>query len=207
MKIENPEMFKSQKDFFDYCCTVWKEVKEMTAEMLHGKTANEILCISGQNDSVPVDLKKVLESLKVSAIPFDFSKLEKKHSSTLKNRSILGAMVSNEKGTAILYSVNDKQDSHRARFTIAHEIAHCCLHGPVPHVEFRFDGEVESEEEIAANTFAGELLIPKDALLRVISQLIVPTVNSLADIFDVSINVMNKRIIHLNLMDKVVGAE
>ena len=205
MNIDDPKMFVCKNDYIRYCCNVWKEVVKMNATELHGKTAKDILQICDQTDSVPVDVKKILENLNISAMPLDFSDLEKKLTGVYANRSILGAMVSNDKGTAIFYSSNDKADSHRTRFTIAHEIAHCCLHGPTPHVEFRFDGELEIADEIAANTFAGALLIPEESLQAIISQLILPTVSALADIFDVSINVMRQRLVHLKLNDRVVG--
>ena len=205
MNIDDPKMFKSKDSYICYCCSVWKEVEKMNAAELHGKTANDILCIADQMDSIPVDVKRILEVLNISAVPLDFTDMEKKLTGIYANKSILGAMVSNDKGTAIFYNNKDKTDSHRTRFTIAHEIAHCCLHGPTPHVEFRFDGATEKEDEIAANTFAGELLIPERALQTTISQLILPTVSALADIFDVSMNVMKQRLIHLNLNDKVMG--
>ena len=204
MNIDNPIMFVSKDDYISYCCNVWKGVVKMNATELYGKTASDILQICNQTNSVPVDIKKILEILNISAMPLDFTDLEKNLTGVYANRNILGAMVSNEKGTAIFYSSMDKADSHRTRFTIAHEIAHCCLHGPLPHVEFRFDGNIEADEEVAANTFAGQLLIPDESLQSIISKLILPTVSALADIFDVSVNVMKQRLIHLKLNDKVV---
>ncbi|MBQ7327197.1 MAG: ImmA/IrrE family metallo-endopeptidase [Clostridia bacterium] len=172
---------------------------------LYGKTAEEILSMCGQIEAVPVDVKTILEKLEISALPYDFSDVEENLPSRYKGLSILGAMISSKENSAILYNAKDKRDSHRTRFTIAHEIAHACLHGSNHHIEFRIDGDLD-EHEIAANTFAGELLIPEKTLRSIIKQLLVPTVASLADIFDVSINVMRERINHLNLEDQVVIA-
>ena len=52
----------------------------------------------------------------------------------------------------------------RARFTIAHEIGHCCLHGG-GFIDRTDSGKTfgiwnDASEEAEANTFAGELLLP-----------------------------------------------
>lgn len=54
----------------------------------------------------------------------------------------------------------------RARFTVAHEIGHCCLHAG-GFIDRRDSGKTmgiwnDASEEAEANTFAGELLLPKD---------------------------------------------
>lgn len=196
-------MFNSKKEYENYCLQI-KEVKTMNVRDLHGKTAEEILALCGQSDSIPVDMKTILEKLHISAVHFDFSKIEEKLPPKYSGLSILGAMISNDENIAILYSDKEVKDSHRTRFTIAHEIAHCCLHGQPYHIEFRIDGDL-NDNEIAANTFAGELLIPEVSLKDTIKQLLLPTVTALADIFDVSVNVMTERIKYLSLEDMVVG--
>jgi Zn-dependent peptidase ImmA (M78 family) len=123
---------------------------------------------------------------------------------------ILGALATNGDRAAIFCRVEDKEDSHRYRFTIAHELGHCCLnHFPVDgstvHLVFRKDGNTTDEDEIAANVFAGELLIPKESLLCVIDELLVPTVKVLADIFDVSNTVMSERLKYLKISTPVIG--
>lgn len=65
------------------------------------------------------------------------------------------------------------------------------------YVEFRGTMNSDNENEIEANVFAGELLIPKKQLNRVYKQLIVPSLVGLADIFEVSINVMRERLLYL----------
>lgn len=195
------KMFSSKEKYQIYCLKKHREEKTMV-DKLYTKTAEEVLSASGQLDVVPVELKAILEKFEISALPYDFSKIESNLPEKYKGLSILGAMVSIDERAAILYSAKDKRDSHRTRFTIAHEIAHVCLHGSRHHIEFRIDGDID-EDEIAANTFAGELLIPENSLRAVIKQLLVPTVANLADIFDVSVSVMNERINFLNLGDKI----
>ena len=120
---------------------------------------------------------------------------------------ILGAVVKNNDNAAIFYNIEDKVSSHRCRFTIAHELAHCCLahdSGDV-YIDYRTDGETLNEEEQAANAFAGELLIPEQVLRTTINGLVLPSVKSLWDIFDVSENVMRARLEYLRIQDRILG--
>lgn len=202
MNRVNYKMFESKEEYQIYWSKVVREDKKMNVSELHRRTAEEILAICNQTDAVPVDIRSVLETLEISAIPFDFTEVEESLPEKYKGSKILGAMIPRDEKATILYNVKDKKDSHRMRFTIAHEIAHLCMQGESPHIEFRIDGDL-TDDEIAANTFAGELLIPKKTLENVIKQLMVPTVNNLADIFDVSVSVMNERIKHLDWEDRV----
>lgn len=71
--------------------------------------------------------------------------------------------------------VNASHHNNRQRFTIAHEIGHHILHAASPfHVDVRFrafrlgppkTGEVD-REEIEANVFAAELLMPEAFVVR-----------------------------------------
>lgn len=205
MGSSNFKMFKNKDAYEQYCSLRKKKGDNMTVSELHTRTAEEILGISNQKDVVPVDIKSILQTLNISAVAFDFSPIEDKLPEQYKGLKILGAMASNNNKIAILYSDQNREDSHRVRFTIAHEIAHCCLHGYRHHIEFRIDGNIH-EDEIAANTFAGELLIPEKSLRTIIKQLLIPTIAALADIFDVSVNVMKERIRHLGLESSVIDA-
>ena len=70
---------------------------------------------------------------------------------------------------------------------------------------FRKAGDTTDHKELAANVFAGQLLIPKESLLSVISELLIPSVRTLADIFDVSSAVMLERLKFLKISTKIVG--
>lgn len=55
----------------------------------------------------------------------------------------------------------------RFRFTVAHEIGHCCLHSGGLFIDRTDSGKTlgiwnDASEEAEANAFAGELLLPKD---------------------------------------------
>lgn len=171
-------------------------------------SAQELLKFCGQENSVPVDLKAILKTVGISALPKDFSPIENKSKSDVK---ILGALVAIDEDAVIFYNKNDLEDGHRYRFTIAHELGHCCLsHSCLDspdgiHIELRMEGNSILPEEKAANTFAGELLIPYDSLMKVIDELILPSVRVLADIFAVSENVMLARLEHLNVARNIIG--
>lgn len=177
---------------------------------IRGMSAQEILELCGQSNNVPVDIKAVLKKLKISCLPFDFSGPEVDEVKCDRKDQILGALVTNGNNAAIFCRIEDKENSHRYRFTIAHELGHCCLnHFPVDastiHLVFRKDGDAMDEKEIAANIFAGELLIPKDSLMSVIDELLVPSVRALADIFDVSQAVLIGRLKYLKIGRKIIG--
>lgn len=167
---------------------------------LKGCSADDLLKRCGQDENVPVDLNAILNKLKISALPLDFSRLkaelEREDPNIFQDRDILGALISNGENAAIFYREQDVINSHRYRFTIAHELAHACLTGNSNHVEveLRVSGAPVNELENEANRFAGELLIPEKQFYKIIKQLYLPSVHTLARVFDVSENVMKERI-------------
>ena len=175
-------------------------------EELKEKSAAEILRETGQENNIPVNLGSILISLGISAISMDFSKIEKILAEEVAERGrILGAVMSTEEGnTAIFYS-NDPElmSNHRYRFTVAHELAHCCLdfNGEIRHVEFRYDGSSSNPREEKANIFAGEVLIPLHQLEKVSKDLLLPTVKNPATVFEVSETVMAARSKYLERPD------
>lgn len=173
-------------------------------ENLRGKKAAEILKETGQENNIPVDLRAILHKLEISAISMDFTEIETILFDQVKKRGrILGAvMTTHDNDTAIFYS-NDQElmSNHRYRFTIAHELAHCCLDGDLNHVEFRHDGSSDEASERRANIFAGELLIPLPQLEKVSKELLLPTITNLATVFEVSETVMAARIEYLGRSD------
>ena len=76
---------------------------------------------------------------------------------------------------AVVIGVNSLHHPNRQRFTIAHEIAHYLLHkGFSIHIDRGFrvnlrdskSSEATDSEEIEANRFAAELLMPADFLIK-----------------------------------------
>lgn len=183
------------------------KAKQLSVYDLHGKTVDELLEITGQTDAIPINLKKILLTYNLFAIPHNFSENEKTFDKEYGNAKILGAVIITDRIKAILYNAKDKKDSHRYRFTVAHELAHCCLHGASSYVELRTEGIPLSQEEKEANIFAGALLVPENSLQKVVSQLIMPSVEDLAEIFNVSCNVMRERLKRTSFNKKIIGLE
>lgn len=173
---------------------------------LKGLSTNDLLLKVGQTDVIPVDVAQMCYDLHIHIKPVDFASLENDASfkdAVSAKGNILGIVMAEGDELAILYRESDTKN--RKRFTLAHELAHCCLH-MLPnenlHVEFRRDEASSDPKEIEANTFAGELLIPEKALKEIIrdaseiKSILIPMLSSL---FVVSENVMKERCKKLNI--------
>lgn len=168
---------------------------------LDGLNANAILS-SCEVTSYPVDIKAILKKLGIKYGAMDFTDIEEQIPNVIKNRgNILGAVTIVDDDVNIFYSKGSTEN--RMRFTLAHELAHCCLNAPElrnkGHIEFRHDGRTSSPNEVAANIFAGQILIPKNPLLRLYTELIAPISDVMAQEFQVSTAVMEARLKYLNL--------
>lgn len=174
----------------DTMCKILKE--------LQGKTAQALLETYGVSTEPPIDIDELLRHIGISSIPMDFSPIESQVG--ISSGSVLGATISEGENLGIFYRADATEN--RRRFTIAHEIAHCCLHTENlidHHVELRDNFKALSGKEYEANVFAGALLIPKDALDKVYEQLIVPSLETLSKIFRVSTTVMVARLDYLKM--------
>ncbi|MDE7446257.1 MAG: ImmA/IrrE family metallo-endopeptidase [Lachnospiraceae bacterium] len=165
-------------------------------DKIYKKSALEILEEFGTSNKIPIDLNALLKNIGISALPMDFSSLEKK----LDKGHILGLVLSSEDNAVIYYSQNDTPN--RQRFTIAHELGHICEHlrpdsNDYPYIDWRIEEEATSVEEIKANIFAGELLIPLHKLKEVYLSMSIPSSANLAALFGTSVNVMEKRLDYL----------
>lgn len=177
-------------------CTILKKLRD--------KTPYDLLKEYEISSTPPIDISKLMDNMGISTIAKDFTEIEK--DTGVQIGSVLGAAFSNKDNLAIFYKKSDSL--HRKKFTIAHELAHCCLHCPTDessHIEFRLEPfainlpEEELEKERQANIFAGQLLIPKDALLKHYEQMLIPSLTELAMIFDVSTSVMAARLDYLKM--------
>jgi Zn-dependent peptidase ImmA (M78 family) len=118
----------------------------------------------------------------------------------------------------ILIGVNSTHAPTRQRFTMAHEIGHLVMHEGRPVVVDRLvrvnlrDG-TSNQEEIEANAFAAELLMPRRLISAQIQRLverarpIVPQelVAELAGAFRVSLEAMSYRLENLGILDPNAG--
>ena len=179
--------------------------KYKTLEKLRDKTPEELLREAGIT-GVSVDLEKLLNYWDVSAMPVKFSDFEEYQ--TYKElggeKEILGAIVVDTDGSLCIF-YNETDTPNRQRFTVAHELAHACIDYEnlmKNGINFRYEDDTLCNNEIAMNTFAGELLIPTNALKAIfkrfphvaVDNLPDDILKDLADIFAVSINVMRERL-------------
>jgi Zn-dependent peptidase ImmA (M78 family) len=112
--------------------------------------------------------------------------------------------------------VNSLHPKMRRRFTIAHELGHCLLHKGMEtyldrSVRLNFRDERSAlavdRNEIEANAFAAELLMPRPAFTRVLletahrdSQSDRQFLKNLATLFEVSGQAMEHRLVNLNVL-------
>lgn len=192
-------------DYYIGCTKEESDIMCKTLKEIMGKKPEEILKMAGQEDCVPVNVSAILKKLRISEIEMDFSEIEQQLVTQVNEKGAISGMVLlSGDNVGIFYNVKD--GLNRQRFTVAHELAHCCLNGDElvdNHIEFRHESTSEDEREIAANTYAGQLLIPEKSLKRVYEQLTVPVVDSLAKLFQVSIAVMKERlrVLHMDYFD------
>lgn len=169
-------------------CTVLDKIK--------GKTADQLLQEYQVQDTLPIDLKKLMLSIGISALPFNFDNIE----SQLNKGEIQGILLTDGGNAAIFYRETDS--SNRQRFTLAHELAHACLlsdNEKFPHIEYRIEDSDKDSKERACDIFAGELLIPLNKLKEVYMSLELPISTILASRFGVSTSVMEARLNYLKI--------
>lgn len=177
-----------QKKVMDMCKILRK---------IHNKTADQLLKEYGVYNTLPIDLEKLAIGIGISVLPADFSEIEKK----LDKKDILGMVRTDGDNAAIFY----KQDTteNRLRFTVAHELAHCCHIDPdnckTPHIEYRIDENKKDETEKQMDIFAGELLMPLHKIKEVYMSLPVPSAVTMAKLFKVSVSVMEARLNYLKI--------
>lgn len=91
----------------------------------------------------------------------------------------LSGFIIRQGAAGTLIGVNQRHHPNRQRFTIAHELGHMVLHtGDPVHWDFRLrfrrdttdPDEQPDEDEVEANYFAAELLMPVRFLLRDLEQ-------------------------------------
>lgn len=116
----------------------------------------EQILVQNEISSLPIDVFLIANNKGIDIIPGDLG-------------DISGLLFRD--GSRITIGVNQNHSETRKRFTIAHEIGHLILHGDQPlHVDkvfaVKLRSHVSSEavdlEEIEANAFAAELLMPTE---------------------------------------------
>lgn len=130
--------------------------------------------------------------------------------------SISGMMVTKENGTAVVV-INQDHHENRKRFSMAHELGHYLLHRSsrsifVDASEQKFYRDAEAStgtklQEIEANAFAAELLMPQESIEERVSETLTmldePIIERLADEFHVSQSAMIFRLQKLRLLEEI----
>lgn len=158
---------------------------------LKGVSAEEILKKAGQEEAAPVDLDKVVETLGLYKEARDFSDIEQIE----KKGKVSGLVLVIGDDVKIFFNSSD--GLNQKRFTAAHEIGHCCMHGDSlknDYIEFLHKDGFQNRHETEASAFAARLLIPRKSLFEVYNKLIKPTTIDLAEIFQVPKKIMRLRL-------------
>lgn len=89
---------------------------------------------------------------------------------------------------APLITYNPYESGTRTRFTIAHELGHhCLLHGEKDRLTPPdFNSDAKDQDEVQANKFAAELLMPEEAVRAMVSVRKITDISRLAKLFNVS---------------------
>lgn len=129
--------------------------------------------------------QKLLDELGITAIPVPLEKIAKHLGAKIRSTPLdeeLSGMIFVKDGVPII-GVNSLHHGNRQRFTIAHEIAHLCLHREhitnTVHVDKGFpvtvlrrdarSAEGTEKLEIEANQFAAALLMPRQLLAQLMA--------------------------------------
>lgn len=166
--------------------------------------ATRLLEETGQDGAPPVDVTRIAEHLGAQVVE---ERLD---------RELSGLLYRD--GDQVVIGVNSTHAERRRRFTVAHEIGHLVLHKGRPlvldHVRVNFRNATSSAatdyEEIQANAFAAELLMPAAQVVASARAAIesgragdAALVRDLADGFEVSEQAMEYRLVNLGLKRQV----
>jgi Zn-dependent peptidase ImmA (M78 family) len=156
---------------------------------------------------------ELLEKTGVSQLPISVEKIARDLGAEIQYEAFEGevsGMLYRGEGQTLI-GVNSTHGVTRQRFTLAHECAHLLLHKGVfidrlVRVNWR-DGTSDTEE-VQANAFAAELLMPRKLMQREIERLIARSrqiapeqlIAELAETFRVSQEAMRYRLVNLGVL-------
>lgn len=155
----------------------------VTLDKIRGKSSDDILKRFYGKDTIPIDIVTIANNIGIKLFSVDYTQVEENDvfKEKIKEKGcILGDVQVSGDDVSISYSsvlpqsevydnLTDIQKTsrliNRQRFTIAHEIAHCCLghmsNKDGRHIEFRTEQlSYKDPKEFSANIFAGALLMP-----------------------------------------------
>lgn len=140
---------------------------------------------------IPVDVVQLCSMLSIEIRPTSFETIEKE-----VNYAIRSIIQKPKDGKCIIY-INENDTKEQVRCAIAHELGHYFLKTKTKVLaSFVADN---SPSEIEAAQFATELLMPETVVRDAHAQLVIPLSCSLAHLFGVPVQAMQKRLQHLEL--------
>ena len=164
--------------------------------------------------------KNLLQKCEITQAPIDVEKVATSLGIVVRRTptedDISGFLLRNPDGSAVI-GINALHHSNRQRFTIAHEIGHFELH---KHDQVHVDRSIiklrsgasskgEDSEEIEANGFAAELLMPQELLDKDLQKSDFTDLNDerrmqlLAKKYQVSVQAMTNRLVVLNYLPAI----
>lgn len=170
--------------------------------------------------------QQVLEQAGLRKAPIPVEELPARYGVRVRSEpfdgDISGMLFRDQDGKHAVIGVNAKHSSHRQRFTVAHELGHYLLHRGRPMIvdktvrvnrRDQTSSMATDREEIEANAFAAELLMPRKLVesesRKILKASPVTTdhelVNGLAAEFDVSTQAMEYRLVNLGLLSPMVA--
>lgn len=158
------------------------------------KEAQEVIKNSNHKSGTPIDVWALAKQFQADVKELNFN-----------DNSVAGFLRREKDGTCLI-AVNSRNSVARQRFTIAHELGHLLLHAvETLHVDkqetatpvyFRNNESSKATRinEIEANQFAAELLMPSNEILKVAKKIIdenenitiEEAINQLATTYEVS---------------------
>lgn len=144
-----------------------------------GKYKNEISKLTLEEDMFKIDVKAIAEICRISikynlVKPLGFSLQKDINTGDIKNE----------------ISVNQFESEYRQRYTIAHELGHILLgHNDVSYIfsdMSKYKNTIDRMNEVTANKFAAELIMPEKLVKKVILHLIKELNYSIDQKFDES---------------------
>lgn len=124
--------------------------------------------------------KLLIKNLKISEAPVNVYEIAKAHNITISEAptgddNLSGLILRKRSEKTALIGVNSTHSTTRKRFTIAHELGHFFLHQNHEvfvdtkdnfSVQFRRKTSVYDLKESEANSFAAELLMPEELIMK-----------------------------------------
>jgi Zn-dependent peptidase ImmA (M78 family) len=161
-------------------------------------------------------VRQLLRDAKVANPPIPIERIARDAGAVLRYEPFEGDLsgLLFREGEQVIIGVNALHSKTRQRFTIAHELGHLILHASHGlHVDRGFptrardsvSSQAVDAEEIQANTFAAELLMPSDLLREDLQARVLDFENDtlvpeLADRYKVSTQAMTFRLVNLGII-------